>query len=125
MTEGKKAVKKHNESGQELCIRFGLGAIKAVGVAAMSKLTENREKEGKFTDIYDFAAKAGAKILNKKSVEALSKAGAFDNIHQNRQQILQSCETICKYAHTKEEEKNSNQGTYEDSVLMEKSLGSR
>ena len=109
MTEGKKAVKKHNESGQELCIRFGLGAIKAVGVAAMSKLTENREKEGKFTDIYDFASKAGAKILNKKSVEALSKAGAFDNIHQNRQQILQSCETICKYAHSKEEEKNSNQ----------------
>jgi DNA polymerase III alpha subunit len=109
MTDKKLKVKKYDESGTELCIRFGLGAIKAVGVGAMSNLIKARKQEGEFIDIYDFAAKSGAKILNKKSVEALSKAGAFDNIHENRNQILQSCEMICKYASTKEEEKNSSQ----------------
>lgn len=104
--------KKFHENGKELTIRFGLGAIKAVGVGAMSQLVEIRENEGEFEDIYDFASKSGSKILNKKSVEALSKAGAFDNIHKNRNQILQSCEIICKYGASKAEERNSDQMTF-------------
>ncbi len=102
-------VKKYNEQGQELAIRFGLGAIKAVGVGAMSQIVNIRNEEGDFNDIYDFASKSGSKILNKKSVEALSKAGAFDNIHKNRHQILQSCEIICKYGSSKSEERDSSQ----------------
>ncbi len=102
-------VKKYNENGEELAIRFALGAIKAVGVGAMSALVDVREKDGDFKDIYNFSSRSGAKILNKKSVEALSKAGAFDGIHKNRHQILESCEMICKYGASKEEEQNSNQ----------------
>jgi len=102
-------VKKYHENGQELTIRFGLGAIKAVGVGSMSALVEIREKDGEFKDIYDFASRSGSKTLNKKSVEALAKSGAFDNIHPNRHQILESCETICKYGASKAEEKNSSQ----------------
>lgn len=110
MTKNKRLeVKKFNENGQELAIRFGLGAIKAVGAGAMEQLTSIRLQKGNFKDIYDFAAKSGSKILNKKSVEALAKAGAFDQIHKNRHQILESCETICKFGTSKEEEQNSTQ----------------
>lgn len=103
-------VKKFNENNQELAIRFGLGAIKAVGVGAMESLVDVRSKHNQdFQDIYDFSSKAGSKILNKKSVEALAKAGAFDSIHQNRNQIFESCDIICKYGISKEQEDNSSQ----------------
>ncbi|MFT6346979.1 MAG: DNA polymerase III alpha subunit, partial [Myxococcota bacterium] len=52
---------------------------------------------------------AGLKAVNKKSLEALAKSGAFDNIHPSRNQIVESVETICKYASAQDEEKNSNQ----------------
>jgi DNA polymerase-3 subunit alpha len=107
--DGDLKVKKFNESGEELAIRFGLGAIKAVGVGAMSALADVRRDGGDFTDIYNFASRSGAKILNKKSVEALSKAGAFYRVHKNRNQLFESCETICKYGVLKEEENNSDQ----------------
>jgi DNA polymerase III alpha subunit len=110
-------IKKFDEDNNELTIRFGLGSIKAVGVGAMKNLVNVKNEEGEFKDIYDFAAKLGSKILNKKSVEALSKAGALDKIHHNRRQIHDSCELICKYANFKEEEKNSNQMSLFDSNL--------
>ena len=103
-------VKKYNQKNEELAIRFGLGGIKAVGVSMINEVTKNRQKNnGKFKDIYDFSANAGAKAINKKAIEALTKAGAFDSIHKNRHQIVESVEIICKYASSKEEEKNSNQ----------------
>ncbi|MES2677904.1 MAG: hypothetical protein V4612_06325 [Pseudomonadota bacterium] len=102
-------VKKYDSQGQELAIRFGLGGIKAVGVGMVEEMIKNRQQNGGFQDIYDFASKAGSKAINKKALEALAKSGAFDNIHQGRNQIVESVETICKYAAAKEEEKNSNQ----------------
>ena len=102
-------VKKYDEDGKELAIRFGLGGIKAVGIGIMEEMIRNRNKDSTFKDIYDFSARLGTKIISKKSLEALSKAGAFDNIHKNRNQIFESCEIICKYSGFKEIEKNSNQ----------------
>ena len=103
-------VKKFNQNGEELAIRFGLGGIKAVGVAMIEEVAKNRQKNNnQFSDIYDFATNAGAKVINKKALEALTKAGAFDSIHSNRNQIVESVEIICKYASSQEEEKNSNQ----------------
>ncbi len=102
-------VKKYDSKGQELAIRFGLAGIKAVGVGMVEEMIKNREQNDGFQDIYDFASKAGSKAINKKALEALAKSGAFDSIHQGRNQIVESVETICKYASAKEEEKNSNQ----------------
>jgi len=102
-------VKKYDSEGQELAIRFGLGGIKAVGVGMVEEMIKNRKQNGKFKDIYDFASKAGSKAINKKALEALAKSGSFDNIHQGRNQIVESVEIICKYSSAKEEEKNSNQ----------------
>ncbi|MFT6105897.1 MAG: DNA polymerase-3 subunit alpha [Rickettsiales bacterium] len=102
-------VKKYDSEGKELTIRFGLGGIKAVGVGMIQDMIKHRQENGGFKDIYDFAGNAGLKAVNKKSLEALAKSGAFDNIHPSRNQIVESVETICKYASAKDEEKNSNQ----------------
>jgi len=105
----KDKVKKYDNNGNELAIRFGLAGIKAVGIGIMEEMVKNRHQNGEFKDIYEFAGRLGTKVINKKSIEALSKVGAFDNIHQNRQQIFKSCEIICKHAAVKESERNSNQ----------------
>lgn len=102
-------VKKFNHNNQELAIRFGLGAIKAVGIKMIDEICQKREKEGKFIDIYDFSSRAGGKFVNKKSIEALAKSGAFGNIHQNRRQIFESQEILSRFASQQEEEKSNPQ----------------
>jgi DNA polymerase III alpha subunit len=104
-----KNVKKFNDNGQELVIKFGLGAIKALGSSAMNCLAEERKNNGKFKDIYDFSSRMGKKVANKKTIEALAKSGSLDSIHQNRCQILESCAILTKFATAAEEEKSSNQ----------------
>jgi len=59
-------------------IRFGLGAIKGVGEAAVLQLIEEREKNGVYRDIYDLVERVNLNSLNKKNLEAMAVAGAFD-----------------------------------------------
>ena len=59
-------------------IRFGLGAIKGVGESAVLQLIEEREKNGLYRSIYDLAERANLNSLNKKNLEAMAVAGAFD-----------------------------------------------
>jgi len=59
-------------------IRFGLGAIKGVGENAVIQLIEEREKGGLYKDIYDLVERVNLNSLNKKNLEAMAVAGAFD-----------------------------------------------
>jgi DNA polymerase III subunit alpha len=59
-------------------IRFGLGAIKGVGESAVLQLIEEREKNGLYSDIYDLVERVNLNSLNKKNLEAMAVAGAFD-----------------------------------------------
>jgi DNA polymerase-3 subunit alpha len=59
-------------------IRFGLGAIKGVGESAVLQLIEEREKNGVYADIYDLVERVNLNSLNKKNLEAMAVAGAFD-----------------------------------------------
>lgn len=61
-------------------IRFGLTAIKGVGDSSVQQIIGIREKGGKFTSIEDFARRTPSKLLNKKFIEALAKAGALDSL---------------------------------------------
>jgi DNA polymerase-3 subunit alpha len=61
-------------------IRFGMGAIKGVGSGAAKDIINAREKNGLFKSIYDFAETVNLQTVNKKNLEALSMAGAFDNL---------------------------------------------
>lgn len=94
---------------QKYAIRFGLGAIKAVGFNMMEKVVNERQENGNFKDIYDFAERLDPKLINKKSLEALAKSGSFDEIHNNRCQIAESFDIISSYSAEKKEEANSNQ----------------
>ena len=64
-----------NKKGQ---IRFGLGAIKGVGDAAVDAIVEERQKKGEYKDIFDFVSRINVRQVNKKSLESLALAGAFD-----------------------------------------------
>jgi DNA polymerase III subunit alpha len=59
-------------------IRFGLGAIKGVGGSGVEKLIEERNNNGPFADIFDFAQRVSLHSVNKRALEALAAAGAFD-----------------------------------------------
>jgi DNA polymerase-3 subunit alpha len=59
-------------------IRFGLGAIKGVGEAAVDAIVEERSKNGEYKDIYDFVSRVNVRQVNKRSMESLALAGAFD-----------------------------------------------
>ena len=75
-------------------IRFGLGSIKNVGTAAVDEIVEERTKNGEFKDFADFCERIKDLSVNKKCVESLTKAGAFDNFEQTRSTLIASYETI-------------------------------
>lgn len=102
-------------------IRFGLGAIKAVGQKMMEDSVLQREKNGKFKDVFDFAKRCDAKSINKKSIEALAKSGAFDTLNSNRRQISESFEILSSYCADVKEEENSNQMNLFGSILDDNS----
>jgi DNA polymerase-3 subunit alpha len=64
-----------NNKGQ---IRFGLAAIKGVGEAAVDSIVEERQKNGEYKDIFDFVSRINVRQVNKRSLESLAFAGAFD-----------------------------------------------
>lgn len=96
-------------SQEKFAIRFGLGAIKAVGFGVMETAVKEREANGKFKDIYDFAERLDPRSVNKKSIEALAKSGAFQNLQKNRRQVAESFEILSSYSAEKTEEATSNQ----------------
>jgi len=61
-------------------IRFGLAAIKGVGEAAVASIVEEREKHGRFKDIYDFMERVNFGVVNRKCLENIAYAGGFDSI---------------------------------------------
>jgi DNA polymerase-3 subunit alpha len=65
-----------NQKGE---IRFGLGAIKGTGDAAVESIIEERKNGGPFKDVYDFVIRINLRTVNKKTLESLAYAGSFDN----------------------------------------------
>ena len=68
-------------------IRFGLTAIKGIGDSSVLKIIEARNEGGRFESIEDFAKRIPAKILNKKTLEALAKSGALDSLSERRKAV--------------------------------------
>ena len=83
----------------KVAIRFALGAVKRVGVAAMKDLVAARDAGGgAFATLSEFAGRVEAKLLNKMQLENLAKAGAFDALEKNRAKMVQGAETILRAA---------------------------
>ncbi len=75
-------------------IRFGLGSIKNVGLAAVDSIVREREENGKYKDFTDFCERIYGEAVNKKCIESLIKAGAFDNLGKTRSTLIASFENI-------------------------------
>lgn len=79
-------------------IRFGLAAIKGVGTNAVDAIVKARMEKGKFLSLYDFCMKVDLRICNKKTIESLVLAGAFDSVNKNRAQLHRSVEQMVQSA---------------------------
>lgn len=75
-------------------IRFGLGSIKNVGVAAIETVIKERTENGEFKSFTDFCERIQSGTVNKKCIECLIKAGCFDEMNQTRATLLASFEKI-------------------------------
>ena len=69
-------------------IRFGLGAIKGVGEAAVQSILQEREANGPYKSIYDFVERINLSACNKKNIESLAMAGAFDSMPDVRREFF-------------------------------------
>ena len=98
-------------------IRFGLLAIKNVGVNIIDAVVEERKVAGPFKSIGDFIYRVKSKDLNKKSMEALIKAGAFDQFAE-RNQLLENLEKMLEIARENNKKQNTNQmGLFANSTV--------
>ena len=89
-------------------IRYGLGAVKGTGQLAIESVVAARESGGPFTSLFDFCQRVDRTRLNKRCLEALIKAGAFDNLHRNRASLIATIDLAFDFANTCDA--NANQG---------------
>jgi len=89
-------------------IRYGLGAIKGTGQQAIDAVVKAREEGGPFTSLFDFCVRVDRSRLNKRSVEALVKAGAFDSLQRNRASLAASVDRAFDFSTATAA--NANQG---------------
>jgi DNA polymerase III subunit alpha len=94
------------EDGEVL---YALGAIRNVGIEAMKHLVQVREEGGPFRDLFDFVERVDPKAVNKRALENLARAGAFDSIHPNRAHILANVDALAAYGQSVAAERASSQ----------------
>ena len=92
----------------DVTVRYGLGAIKGTGQGAIEAIVAARDEGGPFTSLFDFCARVDRSRLNKRTVEALVKAGAFDMLGCERSQLVASIPLAFDYADT--QAANADQG---------------
>jgi DNA polymerase-3 subunit alpha len=92
-------------------VRYALSAIKGVGREAMARLAAERTENGPFKDLFDVAERLDQKVLNKRLVESLVKAGAFDSLNKNRAQVFGAIEALVRHSQATHESRVSNQNS--------------
>ncbi|MCC6277414.1 MAG: DNA polymerase III subunit alpha [Oligoflexia bacterium] len=92
-------------------IVFGLGGVKGIGEAAVQAIVEARESKPNkcFDSLSDFFESVDLRRVNKKVIECLVKAGAFDNLHSHRAQIIAGLEKIIDFAESKRRDRELGQ----------------
>ena len=96
------------EPVSDAVIRYGLGAVKGTGQQAIEAIVRARDAGGPFASLFDFVRRVDRTRLNKRTVEALIKAGAFDSLQRNRAALLASVDLAFEFALAAEA--HANQG---------------
>jgi DNA polymerase-3 subunit alpha len=90
-------------------IRFGLEAVKNVGHGAIEAIVEARERTGKFESIFGFCTEVDMGAVNRRVIESLIQAGAFDSVSKQRSQLMASVDVAISYGQNLQEEKKRGQ----------------
>ncbi len=90
-------------------IRYALAALKGVGEVAMESLIEEREANGPYASIEDYASRLNYKAMNKRQLEGLAAAGGFDSLSPNRAQMVAAGEIILRHAQSLADEREAGQ----------------
>ncbi len=104
-----------NKKGE---IRFGLGGIKGVGTGAVDAIVREREKNGRYKDVFNFVERVSLTACNSKTIQSLAIAGAFDNLGIRREQILAEMpgnikflDALMRYGNNYQSDKEQNTNT--------------
>ncbi|MGD2279296.1 MAG: DNA polymerase III subunit alpha, partial [Candidatus Omnitrophota bacterium] len=103
-------------------IRFGLSAVKNVGVNAADFIISTRRESGKFESLFDFAEKADSRMVNRKVVESLIKCGAFDSTGIKRSQAMAILDKVLEMAGKAQKDKRNGQLSFFDDMHEEDSF---
>ncbi len=93
-----------------LAVRYALGALKGVGEGAMEQVVAERVTKGPFKSLDDFADRINPRLLNRRQIESLAAAGAFDSIEPNRAGVHAMAETLLAVAASADAQRTSGQG---------------
>src|ERR1700761_2354425 len=88
---------------------YALAAVKGVGRQAMDHVVAEREANGPFRSLADFARRIDPKLVNKRAFESLARAGAFDGLNRNRRQVVESADILLNSAQRNAMERESGQ----------------
>jgi DNA polymerase-3 subunit alpha len=103
-----------NSSGQDFsvqdgAVRFGLGAIKNLGEGAIAAIVAEREANGPYQSLFDFCVRVDLKQLNKRTLESIIHAGAFDSLVPNRRQLVLGLDAALEAASFRQNEADIGQ----------------
>ena len=94
---------------EDASVRYALGALKGVGEKAMEALVEERSRAGSFRSLEDFAERIDPRQLNRRQLESLAGAGAFDAINPDRASVFGAAETILAHAASAQDQRSTGQ----------------
>ena len=103
-------------------IRYGLGAIKNIGIGVIQKITDEREQNGKFTSFEDFISRCAIFNLNKRMIENLIYAGAFDVFGKHRSQLIGVYSDYLDMVVKRNKSKNQAQISLFDDILKDEDV---
>ncbi|GBD44516.1 DNA polymerase III subunit alpha [bacterium HR40] len=86
------------EGGEGRGVRFALSAIKGIGDQAAAAIVAERERAGPFRSFFEFARRLGPRVLNRRILEALVRAGAFDSLDPHRARLFEAIEAALHHA---------------------------
>jgi DNA polymerase-3 subunit alpha len=110
-----------NESNKDFAvaggnIRFGLVAIKNVGESAIDTVIRSREEKGRFENIFDFCRRVDLRLVNRKCLESLVQAGAFDSLGGHRAQYMENLERAVNYGQAFQQHELNGQSSLFDAL---------
>ncbi len=92
-------------------IRFGMSAIKNVGVAAVENVIKVRNEGGRFENVFDFCRRVDLRLVNRKTLESLIQAGAFDSLSGHRAQLFECSEKAVLFGQSTQGHESRGQST--------------